>query len=674
MSSLRFDQLLEFLTSRELLVGVLWAGLAAFTIALIVLMHTRWGQTRPLLKCVILSLAAHAMFAAYTTTVMLGFRAPELADDEEEVMEISFVEAFSERPAETSDAVAQGKPWDRLVLDEIPQPEVIGPPREQPHPSPRPDRVYRPDLTDLAWEPPLDYPDSAEPSPPEPELPELEEPPEDRLPQRPEPEGIDVPSHQRRPSPKPPTPDRPGPQLPPIPIGPRPDLARTSPPKAPDVPWEPDLTSTPRGVDLPHTPQPQQALPGSGPWIPAGPTEPLGLPPVDPGPPDPANPPGGATVTFAGQSAVQDGPQRQLPNIYRLRVAPDRTRVAERLGATPQTEQAVRAALKWLAAAQEPDGRWDASKHGAGREQFVANRNRLGAGIEADTGITGLALLALLASGHTHLEGPYRENVRLGLQYLLRTQAADGNLAGDATAYAKMYCHSMAAFALSEAYGMTNDQRLHQPVRRAVNYTIAAQDPSGGGWRYNPGDPGDTSQCGWQLMALKSAELAGIPIPVRTRNGLIRYLRKAASGAHGGKSSYRPGERVSHAMTAEALVCWQFLGMPREHPASDEAGDFLLGELPGQGTANLYYWYYGTLGMYQLRGTHWQRWNEALQKTLVGSQRQTGPLAGSWDANTVWGSYGGRVYSTALATLCLEVYYRFLPLYVNAAEAGEGAQ
>jgi hypothetical protein len=125
-------------------------------------------------------------------------------------------------------------------------------------------------------------------------------------------------------------------------------------------------------------------------------------------------------------------------------------------------------------------------------------------------------------------------------------------------------------------------------------------------------------------------------------------------------------------MTAEALVCWQFLGMPHEHPAGNEAGDYLLEELPGEGPKNLYYWYYATLGMYQLQGDHWQQWNKALQQMLIKSQRKTGDLAGSWDPDTVWGGYGGRIYSTALATLCLEVYYRYLPLYVEAA--GDSAE
>ena len=78
--------------------------------------------------------------------------------------------------------------------------------------------------------------------------------------------------------------------------------------------------------------------------------------------------------------------------------------------------------------------------------------------------------------------------------------------------------------------------------------------------------------------------------------------------------------------------------------------------------------------MYQLRGIHWERWNDSLQATLLDSQRRDGPLAGSWDHDTVWGGYGGRVYSTALATLCLEVYYRFLPMYIEAAAVEDRAQ
>src|SRR4030042_3969140 len=98
-----------------------------------------------------------------------------------------------------------------------------------------------------------------------------------------------------------------------------------------------------------------------------------------------------------------------------------------------------------------------------------------------------------------------------------------------------MYCHGMAALAISELAGRTGDPRLKEPLGRAIASPLAAQDPAGGGWRYRPREAGDTSQLGWQLMALKSAELAGIPIPDRTRQGIVRYLQSVSSGKYGGR-------------------------------------------------------------------------------------------------------------------------------------------
>lgn len=361
-------------------------------------------------------------------------------------------------------------------------------------------------------------------------------------------------------------------------------------------------------------------------------------------------------------------PDARLPDAYRLRTAPDRVHLAERHGATPETEAAVQAALKWFSSTQSPEGRWNPKQFGAGRETKVATHDRYGAGATADTGLTGLATLTFLAAGNTHLEGPHQTTTRRALEFLLRAQAADGNLAGDAAVYEFMYCHGIAAIALSEAYGMTKDTRLREPVRRAIAYSIAAQDPSGGGWRYRSQEAGDTSQLGWQVMALTSAELAGIAVPNDTWKGVERFLKSVSSGRHGGLASYRPNEEVSRTMTAEALMCRQFLGLPAESPIAREAGNYLLGQLPGEHRPDAYYWYYGTLAMYEMGGVHWQRWNDAMKNTLPGLQVKTGDLAGSWNPDDLWGAYGGRIYSTALATLCLEIYYRYLPLTAAASQ------
>ena len=251
-----------------------------------------------------------------------------------------------------------------------------------------------------------------------------------------------------------------------------------------------------------------------------------------------------------------------------------------RVAAAGKPRPPCRPRSQWLAAHQSPDGRWEARRNEAGRETTPDGVSRPNAGADADTGMTGLALLAMLGSGNTHLRGAYRENVRRGLNFLLQSQDAEGCLSGTADRYAAMYCHAIATFALGEDYGMTGERRLEQPLHRAIDYTVAAQDPYGGGWRYKPHDSGDTSQLGWQFMALKSAQTAGIPMPETTRQGIIRYLQSVASHGNGGLASYRPLEAPSRTMTAEAMLCWQFLGIAREHPACDEAVNYLLSAPP----------------------------------------------------------------------------------------------
>jgi hypothetical protein len=90
---------------------------------------------------------------------------------------------------------------------------------------------------------------------------------------------------------------------------------------------------------------------------------------------------------------------------------------------------------------------------------------------------------------------------------------------------------------------------------------------------------------------------------------------------------------------------------------------YLLDHQPRLSELNLYYWYYGTLAMYQYGGKPGERWNAAVRDPLIDQQVADGDNAGSWDPNGPWGRYGGRLYSTAVATLTLEVYYRLLPLY-----------
>lgn len=238
---------------------------------------------------------------------------------------------------------------------------------------------------------------------------------------------------------------------------------------------------------------------------------------------------------------------------------------------------------------------------------------------------------------------------------------------------------AIAAHADLTAYGMrkVDDIRLRAALLRAITFTISQQDPDSGGWRYKFGQEGDVSMFGWQMMSLKSAAIAGVRINPTVRQKMIRFLNSVRQGKNGGLFGYRRSvvvegkrtEPVNPIMTAEALFCQQMLGYPRESPASQEAVGYLMDNMPRLSELNMYYWYYGTLAMYQFGGRPWDEWNSVVRDTLIGEQRQDGKFTGSWDPKGPWGRYGGRLYSTALSTLTLEVYYRLLPLYrMNESE------
>jgi hypothetical protein len=364
--------------------------------------------------------------------------------------------------------------------------------------------------------------------------------------------------------------------------------------------------------------------------------------------------PGAATDPATSRDALRLG----TPEVYRERMNPNRSERAVARGGSKASEQAVERALEWLAAHQHLDGHWDADEfHTRCPRGNVCNgpghQNR------DDCAVTGLVLLAFLGSGNTHQSGDYVSEVAAGINWLLAQQKPDGDLRGTG----RMYSQGIATLALSEALGMTGDERLREPVTRAVKFIVAAQHPTSGGWRYIPGQHGDTSIFGWQLLALKSAQLAGVNAPDATWQKARGWLALVGSGRYRGLAAYLPGEPPTPAMTAEALACRLFLGAAPTDPAAREAGDYLMNYLPSGDRKTLYYWYYGTVASFQMGGTHWQRWNASLRDPLIAHQRREGHAAGSWDpAGDPWGEEGGRIYTTALATLCLEVYYRFLPL------------
>ena len=71
MNSLRFHRVFEFFAGVDLAMGILWLGLAAFTLGLLVLRYTRWGQSHQLEKCMLLSVLAHVLILGYVATMRI---------------------------------------------------------------------------------------------------------------------------------------------------------------------------------------------------------------------------------------------------------------------------------------------------------------------------------------------------------------------------------------------------------------------------------------------------------------------------------------------------------------------------------------------------------------------------------------------------------------------------
>ena len=104
-----------------------------------------------------------------------------------------------------------------------------------------------------------------------------------------------------------------------------------------------------------------------------------------------------------------------------------------------------------------------------------------------------------------------------------------------------MYAHGLATIAMCEAYGMTQDPNLRRPAQMAINYIVSAQHDAGG-WRYSPGQAGDTSVAGWQVMALKSAQMAGLDVPELTMKKAQNFVEAVcAKDADEGYPRYLPG-------------------------------------------------------------------------------------------------------------------------------------
>lgn len=342
----------------------------------------------------------------------------------------------------------------------------------------------------------------------------------------------------------------------------------------------------------------------------------------------------------------------------------NRQSAAQKFGATPQSEAAVNAALAYLAAHQKNNGSWSMGFDVCQHQCTEPCTDKLD---QHEIAATGLALLCFLGAGHTPDSPEYGNTVSQGLYFLIQNlKEKPGTVQSfwlRETAKSQMYEHGIATLAMCEALQMGGDDSLREACQRAVNFIISAQHKRGG-WRYHPGQPGDLSVVGWQILALKSASAAKLRVPMEVLRLSDLFLNESSSNGY--LFTYAGGEPTK-SMTAIGNLIRLFRGYSPTDGAILRAHKYIVDK--GPSTDDVYYNYYATQFMFHMGGKNWENWNFIMRELLVSTQEQQGHMAGSWYwTGNPFNPQGGRIYVTTMCCLTLEVYYRYLPLYETSSD------
>lgn len=366
----------------------------------------------------------------------------------------------------------------------------------------------------------------------------------------------------------------------------------------------------------------------------------------------------------------------------------------KRHGGSGETEDAVHLGLGWLVKVQDSDGRWDSDGFMLHYVPDATAQERVAEGIgmsRNDLGLTGLCMLAFTGAGYSDQAGAYKQTVKRARKFLLANQRiADGGFGlEEANFTVTMYAHSLCTFAITDLYLVTGDETLRTPMRRALEYLLSMQG-EGGGWDYDqrypskrdsfvPSTRDDLSISGWAIMALVAAREANFEIPQENLDRLAVFLkdctREDGDGIYADEGT-RARDR-GMAMLAVSNVSRRLLGEPADSWTQQRQRERMSKKPPiwsDAGTlhgSNMYYWYYGSIAMLLGKDTEegdarWRQWNIALKRTLLDNQVKSGARRGSFSPVGHWARHsGGRVYSTAVCVLNLEIYYRYEPEYLR---------
>ena len=313
-----------------------------------------------------------------------------------------------------------------------------------------------------------------------------------------------------------------------------------------------------------------------------------------------------------------------------------------------EAEIAVNRALEWLRVNQNADGSW-------GRNDKEA--------------MGGLGILTFLAHGETTASATYGETVRRALTYLLERQNEAGEFARTDTT-GGTYAQAICVYAVSEAYGMTRIPHLREPMERGAEILIRGQQAKGGfDYRFAKGERRDTSLGGWCAQAMKAAFIAGAGNPgLKVAMDMAVADMKSAQRDDGSLCYTDLGSHSTHGITAVGVLSMQLLGHSRSAEVRRGLSylDSARCDWRNPPAWPMYAWYYLSQAKFHEGGGSWRNWNNQFAPQLIRNQNPDG----SWSSAGLAMKSGitGRedyhpAYSTTLAALTLQVYYRFLPTY-----------
>ncbi|MBL8696349.1 MAG: terpene cyclase/mutase family protein [Planctomycetes bacterium] len=337
---------------------------------------------------------------------------------------------------------------------------------------------------------------------------------------------------------------------------------------------------------------------------------------------------------------------------------------------TDEVRERVDRGLQWLAARQQPDGSW------LGDVGFKLN-NSYHVVPEGDNrahvGVTAIAGIAFLANGQIPGRGKYGAVVDKALAFVSSCVEENGFISSNQT---RMYSHAFGTLFLAEALGMSHRPDLREKLQDAVRLIVDSQN-SEGGWRYVPfAKESDMSITVCQVMALRAARNVGIPVPKATIDRAIDYVKKSAVRENGPRNGWGYDDEVgafryqvqtfsrsTFPLTAAGVVSLNGAGVYSDRDI-DLGLDYLDRNLRGfssdyGGRMGHYFFYYGhyyaVQAMFVAQGPRGQRYWEHIKQQLIGMQEPDG----SWPNHVG----PGPNFATAVATLILQIPYRFLPIF-----------